>query len=759
MFLKRIEIKGFKSFVQKAVLEFPSSIIAIVGPNGSGKSNIVDAIRWALGEQSLKNIRVDKSEDLIFAGNQFEKPAGFAEVNLFFDNSDKKLKFDFSEIVIGRRLERDGHSEYFLNKSAGRLKEITEILADAQLGVKGFSIINQGAVENILRVSPQERRAMLIEILGLKTLELKKAEAQRKLENSLINLDKSRALKEEILPHLRSLKRQVNKWEKQAKVQTELEMIENEYFSHYYKKIFKGKIQIKNKILETQEQLSVLAPVIKKMEQEIGLNENNNYQEKLNELINIIDQLKNQKVKLNHQLGRLEGLMEMMTKENLNQEKETKKLVTIDYETIKTPLENIKKILEQIILKESLKEIKELAEIALNNLEKLNLFQPQTQNQGTTSKKEEIENYQKEIEELKNQIHLLEEKINQQTEKLQQWQVENAQENLKLKTTLRSLEEKRQEQDKLSRLYSELKLEEEKYILRENDLKRRLQEAGFDPQNFIKNCEAKINDLRAISEEELNNWENKIIHLKQLLGEIGSIDKAVMDEYQAVLERYNFLSNQINDLEKAVADLKKLIKELSFKIEIEFKKAIKEINEEFNRYFRLMFNGGRAHLEIIKPLKPAQAEESAEKSENQTSGTNLTALTALPSEEEPETDLSPGIEIAVNMPKAKLKGIDFLSGGEKALVAICLLFAIINKSSPPLLIMDEIDAALDESNSLKFAQILKELSLKTQFIIITHNRTTMEAAQYIYGVTLNEKGVSALLSLQFEEAKLYTSVK
>lgn len=228
MFLQKIILKNFKSFKGKVVIDLPSLITAIVGPNGSGKSNIVDAIRWALGEQSFKNLRVEKGEDLIFAGNKKETAASLCEVELIFDNQLHLFNSDYNEISILRRIERSGENSYFLNHKPCRLKDIIDLTASAKIGLKGFSIINQGAVESLLLVSPLERRIMLEEILGLKNLELKKEEAERKLEETNINLDKSLALEKEILPHLRSLKRQVSRWERREEIEGELKLKERD---------------------------------------------------------------------------------------------------------------------------------------------------------------------------------------------------------------------------------------------------------------------------------------------------------------------------------------------------------------------------------------------------------------------------------------------------------------------------------------------------------------------------------------------------
>ncbi|TSD03310.1 MAG: chromosome segregation protein, partial [Parcubacteria group bacterium Athens0714_26] len=181
MYLKRLELIGFKSFAQKVNLDFPGGIVGIVGPNGSGKSNIIDAIRWILGEREAKNLRGAKAEDLIFAGTHHRSQMGMAQVTLNFDNSSGFFPVDFSEVSVMRRIERDGNSHYFLNKSEVRLKDIIDFFAQARLGTKGLTIINQGESDLFVRAIPLQRREMIEEILGLRQYQLKKHEAKRKL--------------------------------------------------------------------------------------------------------------------------------------------------------------------------------------------------------------------------------------------------------------------------------------------------------------------------------------------------------------------------------------------------------------------------------------------------------------------------------------------------------------------------------------------------------------------------------------------------
>lgn len=231
--LKRLELVGFKSFAQKTALDFNAGITAIVGPNGSGKSNVIDAIRWLLGERDAKNLRGAKVEDLIFAGTPKRARVGQAQASIHLDNRHKTFPVDFSEVSVARHVSRDGQSQYFVNKSEVRLKDVVDLFAKARLGTKGLVVVTQGNSDVFVRATPQGRREMIEEMLGLREFQIKKADAERRLKNSEINLEKVRALTEEILPHLRSLKRQTNRWEKRGALEAELRELEQKFFGFH----------------------------------------------------------------------------------------------------------------------------------------------------------------------------------------------------------------------------------------------------------------------------------------------------------------------------------------------------------------------------------------------------------------------------------------------------------------------------------------------------------------------------------------------
>src|SRR4051812_16796553 len=219
MYLKRLEIHGFKSFAQKTTMEFAKGTIAVVGPNGAGKSNVADAIRWVLGEQSPKIIRGKKSEDVIFAGSDKKVRLGFAEVMATFDNSDHRIPVDAAEVSIGRRVDRSGESEYLINGNKVRLLDIVDLVLKSNIGTSRYTVIGQGTIDNMILQGPSEVKNLLDEASGVKTYYIKREKTLRRLEQTAQNLIRVEDLMAEIEPRLKSLRRQAKKMEARVEIE------------------------------------------------------------------------------------------------------------------------------------------------------------------------------------------------------------------------------------------------------------------------------------------------------------------------------------------------------------------------------------------------------------------------------------------------------------------------------------------------------------------------------------------------------------
>ncbi|MBP8618049.1 MAG: AAA family ATPase [Candidatus Pacebacteria bacterium] len=723
MFLKRLVLKNFKSFYKTTIIDLPHPVTAIVGPNGSGKSNIVDAIRWALGEQSLKNIRAAKSSDLIFTNKEIS--AGFCEVELIFDNSNKIFPVDYSEVSILRRLDKDEENSYFINRQACRLKDIIELVAAAKIGLRGFSIISQGTVENILRVSSIERRLMLEENLGLKNLELKKEEAKRKLSATSFNLAKVNVQVQEILPHLRFLRRQIKRWEGRQAIQAELKELELQYFSYLYWQILKEQEAahrvVNNELSLTErlkKELQELELSIEQEEKQLGLLSNNQDNQLDDQIAALTQEILNNQNEKYHILERL-------------QVQERTNSAQISFPELEKILANIKIQLEKLIAENDLKVIHQGIKNIINTIESLSGVKPQRNKAEIDSLKHNLVLIEQEIENKKHHLNNLQEELSQRTKQFRE--------------NFQKLEQKRKQKEELIQQLHQEEILNEKYKLHLADLQRRVEEEQLnfgDLENYFNNHQEFISHL---APEGIAEIERKINRLKKDLLEAGVADESIVKEHEEVEARYNFLVTETADLEKASEDLKNLINKLTNEINLTFNQALEEINKSFNIYFRQIFGGGSAKLVIKKESK--KIEDVDKLTSNTVDSENQLEMP------EAENESGWGVEIKVDIPKTKLKSLEMLSGGEKTLTALALIFAIVDQSNPPLVVLDEIDAALDEENSARFSKIVEGLSEITQFIIVTHNRLSMEAASVIYGVTISNN-ISKLVSIKLEESHL-----
>ena len=723
MHLKRLELVGFKSFAPKTILEFPAGITAIVGPNGSGKSNVIDAIRWLLGEREAKNIRGAKAEDLIFAGTPQRPRLGMAQATIIFDNASRFFPVDYAEVAITRRVSRDGVSEYFLNGAAMRLKDIIDFFAKARLGTKGFSIINQGNSDLFVRVLPKERRAMLEEILGLRQFQLKKHDAELKLQTTKFNVEKVKAMLEELLTHLRLLRRQAGKWEKQEELQKELKTLEKQYFGVRLASIqeelkeFEPLLKDLDKKIDNKfAELKELQIELKKVEQgqpkgDKGFDE---FKKRQQELLS-------RRAAIQRELGRLEAEAEFLLSNAKTGFKESELLQM---------LEETKKIIKNALDQEDAAVFKNLLRDLLNKIE--NLLSKGSKE--LESRKIEVENSQRK---LSNELLILDKELEDLRGLEDKLTAQLGEFNNIFKKAFEGVESKKDEIAELSNQKNKILFDKERVNLKLQELENQAAQAGRKLEEFA--------PAPKEANADLSNIERRLFRLRAEIAGIGEIDESLIKEAQDTEARYNFLSSQLQDLEKASEDLYQLIKELDEKIHHGFTESLKSINEEFNKYFRLMFGGGKGKLILIKPL--SKDEHDAEKAE---AGESVEETAAEADEDIEHSVDHGGLDIEVNIPRKRISGLDMLSGGEKSLVSIAALFALISVSPPPFLVLDEADAALDEHNTRKFAELVREFSKKTQFLLVTHNRATMEVADILYGVTMQEDGTSRVLSLKLE---------
>lgn len=389
MYLKRLELQGFKSFADKTVLEFMPGITTVIGPNGSGKSNISDSIRWVLGEQSMKSLRGSKSEDIIFAGTQNRKSLGFAEASIVIDNTDGKLPIEYSEVTVTRRIYRNGESGYYINKTPCRLKDVLELFMDTGIGKDGYSIIGQGKIDEILSNKSEDRRAIFEEAAGIVKYRVRKAESEKKLEQTKLNLLRINDILAEIEANIEPLKKQSEKAKKFLDLREELKGIEIGLFLFNID-------NYKQKLVEITKDMDIF--VAQQQDEETKMQEMQNLKEELKTKIDEITE----KIEETQNLG----FETSKKQEQINSD------INLANERISNNKENYERYLKEI--EEVTNRVKELEEEKTQRLEKkLNL----SSNREKFAK--ELEEKEKELEEISKKLSSEEKQIEEQKKKVE----------------------------------------------------------------------------------------------------------------------------------------------------------------------------------------------------------------------------------------------------------------------------------------------------------------------------------------------------
>jgi chromosome segregation protein len=749
MYLKSLELSGFKSFAKKASLNFTSPITSIVGPNGSGKSNVAEAFRFVLGEQSIKSLRGKRGEDMIWNGGGGDATrANRASAKLTFDNSKRIFQsIDFDEVTLERVVHRDNTNEYLLNGSLVRLKDIIELLAGAHIGATGHHIISQGEADRILSASIRERREMIEDALGLKMYQWKKLESIRKLDKTAENIKQVESLRREIAPHLRFLKKQVEKMEKAEEMRKELIGIYREYFAREDSFIRTEKERLTRELAGPEKEMAELNASLQSAKDILTASKSKD--KKSDEVIAYEKKLadvRRDKDALMRDLGRLEGEIAAQRrawdKERERQQRE---------ETRTIPLRELEETVNSLDTYRTLEDARTLFNEVISTLRN---FIARHKSSGGGELLSDIE---REVEALSKKREGIEKQVAAvaSTESSFVTEYENLRKAIERekdtdrdaeKEVFRIIAKQNELRNSIGRLSSEL----DSIRHAEETFKRELGEAGFiggrDAVEYDRNW---IADSGSRADQENRRRQIEKIKIRLEDAGIGGAPE-LMKEYKETEERDVFLARELEDLGKAKEELIRLIADLDMRIDLEFKSGILKINDQFQKFFALMFGGGKAELSVVKEVKrrkKTDAEELGDVLSADSAEFNPDTLAPEQDEEGPE-----GLEVNVSLPRKKVKGLMMLSGGERALTSIALLFAISQVNPPPFVILDETDAALDEANSKKYADMIESLSAHSQLILITHNRETMSRAGVLYGVTMGADGASRLLSVAFEEA-------
>lgn len=720
MHLARLQIAGFKSFAKKTTFDFDTAVVGIVGPNGSGKSNVAESIRFVLGEQSMKSMRGKRGEDLIWNGSASSPRANRGSVMIAFDNRDRFLSIDFDEVTIERTVNRDGTNEYRLNGSVVRLKDIMEMLAGANIGESGHHIVSQGEADKILSASVRDRREMLEDALGLKVYQYKKEESLRKLERTEENMRQVEALRREVAPHLRFLKKQVEKVEKAEALKSEALSRFQAYFAHEEAYLKAARATIVQEEKYAREALSAATAAIAEAKRGLSAGAADAGSARIVELSEELERARAARAASARASARLEGQLEALAKASSEarvKASDLSQLVSEAEAEFKGQQSTLQDAVAFVI--GLFKHLRVLATAESPDADIADL------------KKQKSEAESTEAAHAKDEARLASalEKIRKDLDASREKERVHERELFALTSNERDIRH----------TLSEAEGRSERLALEEAEFKRDLAEAApLIGREVLQYSQTDAAFPRADQEKEKHELEKIKIRLEEM-GTAGG--EEVMKEYQDATAREAHLERELADLERSATSLKQLIAELTAELGSRFTDGLTAVNREFSRLFAILFDGGTAALVVIKepvrkPLILEIEDEVGDPEGRSNEG----------------QEFAEGIDITLSIPRKRIKSLTMLSGGERALTSIALIFAMSSVNPPPFLVLDETDAALDEANSRRYGDMVASLAEKSQLVVITHNRETMSRAGVLYGVTMGGDGISKVLSVKLEEA-------
>ena len=727
MQLKHIKLSGFKSFVDPTKISFPTNMVGVVGPNGCGKSNVIDAVRWVLGELSAKNLRGDSMVDVIFNGSENRKASGQCSIELLFDNSSGKIGGEFvsfNEVSIKREMTRDAKSNYFINNTKCRRKDVQDIFLGT--GLSSYAIIEQGMVSRLVSSKPDELRAHLEEAAGVSKYKERRKETESRIKRTKENLSRVKDIKDEI-------GRLIKRLQNQAKAAEKYNLLKDEKSKLELDKAILFSMEAKNNRDGLQKKLDGL-----KRDLKIKNAESDTYQSQIDqhrtENESVLKEYENAQKNfyaIGAEIAKREANLQNIIKSQ-SEIKDNLEKASANYEKAKateknfdelSPSEKAMHILDEIINTIQKHAIK-TENIDSKSLELKKLLK-NILNIATAQSKTLIDEYLTRQNELEIQIQddqknkkVIEDEIKEfvdQSSKAESILITLRQKQSKFNDDLRELENKKSISDLDSRAISEkitnIRIELNTYEVNLENSNKKIQEAGLDLQtiNFSEYEGNSTDDI----EDKLTDLEAQIIRL-------GAINLAAPEEIKEESKRKEELDEQYADLTEALEKLTSAIKKIDQETKTIFKDSFDAVNIKLKEMFPKLFGGGIAELTLTD-----------------------------------ENELNAGVVLMARPPGKKNSSISQLSGGEKALTALALVFAIFNLNPAPFCLLDEVDAPLDDANVTRFCGLLDELTkiTNTKFIIITHHALTMSRMDRLYGVTMAEQGVSQLVSVDLQRAE------
>ena len=700
MNISKLEIFGFKSFAKKETILFNSGITGIVGPNGCGKTNIVDAIRWVLGEQKTKRLRSSKMEEVIFNGASNVKPLGLCEVFLTIENNKGLLPVEYSEVEIGRRLYRSGESEYFINRNNCRLKDISNLFVDTGLTSDAYSVIELNMIEQILSDKDDSRRKMFEEAAGVNKYKSKRQSALKKFDLNSRDLERIDDIIVEIQLQVKALDLQLKRFKRHEKLSSELKELEIDLSSA--------------RIMDLDNIIVPLESMLKKKNTLLKKNTSKKEVESV-EFDNARDAYLKEKEELSKMKAKIDKLTENLLSEIQEKNQESSKGVGLLEDELQKKINQLNQFDKDYIKIVSNKDVtKTLSTESKEKFKNKNYTVIETDKKYDKLKasikdyKDKIDKYRKDKEfdfsKMDESIKDIQNKINSNNLDLEKKENDVNKAFINMETIRAKLDS-----DKFSKddLFYEIK-EAEMKIAESNLKKSQIMQTMVE--KFGKDIK-----LRSLKEYNISDMVFRVEKIKRSIESIGPINWAVKDEHEEKSARLNNLLNQKSDLIDAENNLKEAIKKIDNIAQEQFFETYNKVRDNFETMFTVFFNGGKGSLELSDPEDPLNSD----------------------------------INIFAQPPGKRNNSLKMLSAGEKSLTAIALLFSIYQYKPSPFCILDEIDAPLDDINIKKFTDVIKDYSKTTQFIMVTHNKLTMESADCIYGVTAEKQGISKLMSIDF----------
>ena len=810
MKFKQLNITGFKSFSEKTTFLIENGLTGIVGPNGCGKSNIVEALRWCMGENSAKSMRGSGMEDVIFSGTSNRSSKNISEVVLLLDNQEKESPTqykEFDEVVVKRKIEKDKGSKYYINDKEVRARDVQTLFADLSTGAHSPSLISQGRIGQLVTSKPIERKSILEEAAGISGIHARRQEAETRLNAAENNLKRADELKKQQQKQLDNLKKQAEEATRYKEISREIKKVEAGLYFLKIREIEKDKKQISEKLSELEDEISAinidfnhnnslleeeskkLAPLRdKKMESAARLQKLNldmtglieeearvrSLQEKLEKSIKtIISDLEREKsISLDANLNekRISKEKEELLKtenELANVETNSSKELKISKSKLDDLQSQLDKILDKIekdiddekkLSKKDFSELRHIVKKITTSQEEYaeKYGKDKSIQSDSIKRKERIKNIDVELENwrnLKTNSEKMISELSDRKNKLQSELMENQKNPERIATSkgqnLQNLENTKKRNEEIE---NELVEAEKKYdsinqnikevqtklsALKENKARNEATIEGIEnrKKDLLYSVKSELHiqneneilpqsDLNEISLDNLPSIDDQLKKsekIKKQRESLGSVNLRADEETKKYETEIKKMEDDRADLYSAIVKLKTSIDELNQKGRERLLDAFTKVNRKFNEVYTKLFNGGTAKIELVDSDDPLEA----------------------------------GLEMYVSPPGKRLQSITLLSGGEQALTALSLVFAVFLVNPSPICVLDEVDAPLDDANVTRFCSLLDELTriTKTKFIIITHHALTMSRMHRLYGVTMAEQGVSQLVSVDLQKAE------